>query len=200
MKIPKWAFEKFPESDSTLGTQMKSVGEVMAIGRTFKEAFFKGFDRWRPARGPGSETIDKELIRQKLITPNPDRIPYLLQASVDGSSIRNSWSSRTSIPWFLNEMKEIADITSRFPSIRLKRLPPDLLREAKARRIFRCANRKAGAARQPRRRRGEARRHGSFPVYKRVDTCAAEFESYTPYFYSTYEEEDEAEPTNERRS
>ena len=88
VKIPKWAFEKFPESDPALGTQMKSVGEVMAIGRTFKEAFLKGVRSLETGRIAGSETIEKSRIRPKLITPNPDRISYLFQALINGYSIQ----------------------------------------------------------------------------------------------------------------
>src|SRR5258708_2745473 len=87
VKIPTWAFQKFPESDPTLGTQMKSVGEVMAIGRTFKEAFLKGVRSLESNRQPGSEKIEKDLIQRRLVTPTPDRIPYLLHAVGNGFSI-----------------------------------------------------------------------------------------------------------------
>ncbi len=93
VKIPKWAFEKFPGSDPTLGTQMKSVGEVMAIGRTFKEAFLKALRRWKAAKDPGTENIDKDLIRHKLVTPTPDRIPYLLHAHRQWFHALTNWSS-----------------------------------------------------------------------------------------------------------
>src|SRR5207302_9219805 len=110
VKIPKWAFEKFPESDPTLGTQMKSVGEVMAIGRTFKEAFLKGVRSLESSRQPGSEKIEKGFIQRKLVTPTPDRIPYLLHAVGNGFSISELVELTHIDPWFLNEMKEIADL------------------------------------------------------------------------------------------
>src|SRR6478672_10633063 len=111
VKIPKWAFEKFPGSDATLGTQMKSVGEVMAIGRTFKEAFLKGMRSLETGKDPGTETIDPNTIRQKLITPTPDRLQYVLHALGNGFSVEELNSLTHIDPWFLNEMKEIAEMT-----------------------------------------------------------------------------------------
>jgi len=198
VKIPKWAFEKFPESDPTLGTQMKSVGEVMAIGRTFKEAFLKGVRSLETGKEPGSEVIDKDRIRQKLITPTPDRIPYLLHAVGNGFSIDELVEMTHIDPWFLNEMKEIADLMKEVSAHKLETLPAELLREAKRAglsdsHLARFLGTKASAV--------AAKRadYGIIPVYKRVDTCAAEFESYTPYFYSTYEEEDEGSPSNRKK-
>jgi carbamoyl-phosphate synthase large subunit len=198
VKIPKWAFEKFPGSDSTLGTQMKSVGEVMAIGRTFKEAFLKGVRSLETGKAPGSEKIDKDLIRHKLVTPTPDRIPYLLHAAGSGFSIQELVELTHIDPWFLNEMKEITDLIRQVSQYSLETLPPDLLREAKAAgfsdsRIARLIDA------QPRDVAAKRGDYSIIPVYKRVDTCAAEFESYTPYFYSTYEEEDEAEPGTRKK-
>jgi carbamoyl-phosphate synthase large subunit len=198
VKIPKWAFEKFPESDPTLGTQMKSVGEVMAIGRTFKEAFLKALRSLETGKVLTSDNIDKSLIRQKLITPNSERIPYLLQALIDGSTIQELVDLTRIDPWFLNEMKEIADTIHEISSFTLETLPKELLREAKRSgfsdtrlaRILRVKPAEVAAARL---------KDGVIPIYKRVDTCAAEFESYTPYLYSTYEDEDEAEPTDSRK-
>ena len=198
VKIPKWAFEKFPESDPTLGTQMKSVGEVMAIGRTFKEAFLKGLRSLETGKVLTSENIDKSLIRQKLITPNSERIPYLLQALIDGSTIQELVDLTRIDPWFLHEMKEIADTIHEISAFTLETLPKELLREAKRSgfsdtrlaRILRVTPAQISALRL---------KEGVVPIYKRVDTCAAEFESYTPYLYSTYEDEDEAEPTNQRK-
>src|SRR5438477_143265 len=193
VKIPKWAFEKFPGSDPTLGTQMKSVGEVMAIGRTFKEAFLKGVRSLESGKDPGSEKIDKDLIRHKLVTPTPDRIPYLLHAAGNGFSIPELVELTHIDPWFLNEIKEIADIIKQVSRHTIDTLPTDLLAEAKRSgfsdaRVARLVNAKS---REVAAKRGD---YSVIPVYKRVDTCAAEFESYTPYFYSSYEEEDEAAP------
>jgi carbamoyl-phosphate synthase large subunit len=198
VKIPKWAFEKFPESDPTLGTQMKSVGEVMAIGRTFKEAFLKGIRSLESARDPLSEVIDPDTIRQKLITPTPDRIANLLRALENGISIQELTELTHIDPWFLNEMKEIADLGKTISDYTIQSIPAELIREAKRAgfsdmRLARLLKAQPGDVAA--RRRDEK----IFPVYKRVDTCAAEFESYTPYFYSTYEEEDEAAPSNRKK-
>ncbi len=198
VKIPKWAFEKFPGSDPTLGTQMKSVGEVMAIGRTFKEAFLKGVRSLEGSKDPGSEKIDPDLIRHKLVTPTPDRIAYLLHAVGNGFSIPELVELTHIDPWFLNEMKEITGIIKEVSGHTLETLPPDLLREAKGSGLSDAwLARLLGA--KPRDVAGKRGDYGIMPVYKRVDTCAAEFESYTPYFYSTYEEEDEAEPGNRKK-
>src|SRR5256886_4203171 len=198
VKIPKWAFEKFPDSDPTLGTQMKSVGEVMAIGRTFKEAFLKGVRSLESSRELGTEKIDPDLIRQKPVTPTPDRIPYLMYAVGNGFSIAELVELTHIDPWFLNEMKEIADLIKHLSQHTIDSLPTDLLTEAKRSgfsdaRIALLVNAKA---RDVAAKRGD---YGIVPVYKRVDTCAAEFESYTPYFYSSYEEEDEAGPGNRKK-
>src|SRR6185295_14814894 len=198
VKIPKWAFEKFPESDPTLGTQMKSVGEVMAIGRTFKEAFLKGMRSLETGKALTSDNIDKSMIRQKLITPNSERIPYLLQALIDGSTIQELAEMTRIDPWFLHEMKEIADMTRDISGYTLETLPSGLLRESKRSgfsdtrlaRVLRTTPAQIAVRRVS---------EGIIPVYKRVDTCAAEFESHTPYLYSTYEDEDEAEPTDQKK-
>ncbi len=139
VKIPKWAFEKFPESDPTLGTQMKSVGEVMAIGRTFKEAFLKGMRSLETGKVLTSDNIDKSLIRQKLITPNPDRIPYLLQALIDGSTIQELVDLTHIDPWFLNEMKEIADTIHEISGIHSGNAAAGAAARSEAFRFFRYA-------------------------------------------------------------
>src|SRR5215831_5457732 len=198
VKIPKWAFEKFPDSDPTLGTQMKSVGEVMSIGRTFKEAFLKAVRSLETGKEPGTEKIDADLIQQKLITPTPDRIPYLLHAVGNGFSIPELVELTHIDPWFLNEMKEITEVIKLISQHTLESLPAELLREAKRdgfsdSRIARLVGAKPSDV------AGKRGDYAIAPVYKRVDTCAAEFESYTPYFYSTYEEEDEAEPGNRKK-
>ncbi len=123
VKIPKWAFEKFPESDTTLGTQMKSVGEVMAIGRTFKEAFFKGIRSLETGRVVGSDILDKSAIRRKVITPNPDRVAYLLQALIEGFTVQELVDLTHIDPWFLTEMKELADMSREIAQYRIETLP-----------------------------------------------------------------------------
>src|SRR5437867_2204582 len=198
VKIPKWAFEKFPDSDPTLGTQMKSVGEVMAIGRTFKEAFLKGVRSLESSSEPGTEKIDPDLIRKKLVTPTPDRIPYLLHAAGNGFSIAELVELTHIDPWFLNEMKEIADLIKQVSEHTIDTLPTDLLVEAK-RSGFSDARVAGLVSAKPHDVAAKRGDYGVIPVYKRVDTCAAEFESYTPYFYSSYEEEDEAAPANRKK-
>jgi carbamoyl-phosphate synthase large subunit len=198
VKIPKWAFEKFPDADPTLGTQMKAVGEVMAIGRTFKEAFFKGLRSLETGKVVGSDVIEKGEIRRKLITPTPDRIAALLHALADGYSIQELFDLTKIDPWFLTELKELADMARELSQYTIDTLPVDLLRESKRNgfsdaRLARLVRAKPSDIAA---KRADA---GIFPAYKHVDTCAAEFESYTPYLYSTYEEEDEAAPTQEKK-
>jgi len=198
VKIPKWAFEKFPGSDPTLGTQMKSVGEVMAIGRTFKEAFLKGVRSLESGREPGTENIDKDLIQHNLVTPTPDRIPYLLYAIGNGFSIADLYELTHIDPWFLNEMKEITDLEKDLARHRIDTLPAELLREGKRSGFSdaRIGQLIGAKARDVAAKRAD---YGLLPVYKRVDTCAAEFESYTPYFYSTHEDENEADPSRRKK-
>jgi carbamoyl-phosphate synthase large subunit len=198
VKIPKWAFEKFPESDPTLGTQMKSVGEVMAIGRTFKEAFFKGLRSLETGKVVGSDNVDKSLIRQRLITPNPDRISYLLQALISGYTVEELIELTKIDPWFLTELKELADMTRELSQHSVQTLNRQLLYAAK-RWGFSDARIARLVQAQPADIEVRRRDWKIAPVYKRVDTCAAEFESYTPYLYSTYEEEDESAPTDNRK-
>src|SRR5262249_28043519 len=107
-KIPKWAFEKFPGADPTLGTQMKSVGEVMAIGRTFKEALWKGMRSLETGKAFGSEKYDPALISQKLITPTPDRLGYIHFALSQGYSVEDIHEMTSIDRWFLEQMKEVA--------------------------------------------------------------------------------------------
>ena len=195
VKIPKWAFEKFREAEPLLGTQMKSVGEVMAIGRTFSEALFKGVRSLETGKNPGSEKVDADRVRQNLITPNPERLTYLLHALSNGMSIDEIGSFTGIDPWFLNELQEATALAARMQKVEGGELDSDLLREAKRsgfsdHRIAKLAGTDVSAVS---RRRDEL---GLRPVYKRVDTCAAEFESFTPYMYSTYEEEDESNPSN----
>src|SRR5664279_4341672 len=109
VKIPKWAFEKFPGADTTLGTQMKSVGEVMAIGRTFKEALWKGMRALETGKAFGSEKYEKALIAQKLITPTPDRLNYIRFAMANGYGVRDIHELTSIDPWFLEQVKEVVD-------------------------------------------------------------------------------------------
>ncbi len=196
VKIPKWQFEKFPGADTTLGTQMKSVGEVMAIGRTFKEALQKGIRSLEPStpwRTP-LETPDS-LLREKLATPRPDRIHWILTAVERGLPSEEICDLTKIDPWFIHQIEELTAMNRRAASVTVETASKDLLREAK----------RNGASDEhlaqmwkttPAAVRLQRARYAVAPVFKRVDTCAAEFESFTPYMYSTYEDEDESEPRN----
>jgi carbamoyl-phosphate synthase large subunit len=193
VKIPKWQFEKFPGADTALGTQMKSVGEVMAIGRTFQEALCKGIRALEPSTAwrPPAE-VTTALLRERLHVPGPDRIHWLFEALDRGMS-REEICSLTKIdPWFIQHLEGMLEIDSRVRASSLHRISAELMLESKRsgasdEEIAKLWNVKSASVRK--------RRHelGVRPVFKRVDTCAAEFESFTPYLYSTYEEEDEAD-------
>jgi carbamoyl-phosphate synthase large subunit len=202
VKIPKWQFEKFPNADENLGPQMKSVGEVMAIGRTFKEALMKGVRALDTGKRIGSEKIEPKILTQRLVTPHPERLSYIRYALRQGHTVK-SLAKMTSIdPWFLYQLKEINDMQLELEKHPMESIPVDVLREAK--RMGFSDGRLAGVWRLNGRGAQEKVRHVRkknkiTPVYKRVDTCAAEFESYTPYLYSTYEDEDEATPTSKKK-
>ena len=198
VKIPKWQFEKFPGADTTLGTQMKSVGEVMAIGRTFKEALQKGIrslEPHTPWRAPAAADAPASLLREKLSTARPDRIHWLMLAIERGLPLDEVASLTKIDPWFLRQLAEIAAINRRLAKVNVETVSPPLLREAKrsgASDEYLAQIWKTTSARVRERRAAT----GVAPVFKRVDTCAAEFESFTPYLYSTYEDEDEADTTS----
>jgi len=195
-KIPKWQFEKFPGADPALGTQMKSVGEVMAIGRTFKEALQKGIRSLEPSapwRAPADTPVS--LLRERLATPRPDRIHWLFVALERGVSSKEVIELTKIDPWFVGQLQEIVAINRRLAAVTVETVPEDLLREAKRigtsdEQIAQMWKTTPAAVRHRRTKAHLA------PVFKRVDTCAAEFESFTPYLYSTYEEEDESAPSD----
>jgi carbamoyl-phosphate synthase large subunit len=195
VKIPKFQFEKFPGADTSLGTQMQSVGEVMAIGRTFKEALQKGIRSlephtpWRvPAETPAS------LLREKIATARPDRIHWLMVAIERGLTDKEICELTKIDPWFIAQMREIIDVNRRAAHVTLETVTPELLLEAK--RVGTSDEQLAQIWKTtPTAVRLQRTKMKIAPVFKRVDTCAAEFESFTPYMYSTYEEEDESEPT-----
>jgi carbamoyl-phosphate synthase large subunit len=193
VKIPKWQFEKFPGSDSTLTTQMKSVGEVMAIGRTFQEALCKGIrslEPHTPWRAP--DEVTTALLREKLTVPRPDRIHWLFEALERGMTREEVCSLTRIDPWFIRQMEDMVALDRRTVAKTLETAPRELLLEAKRSGASdeELAKLWKTTAAKVRTRRQEL---GVQPVFKRVDTCAAEFESFTPYLYSTYEEEDESE-------
>src|SRR5437588_940962 len=198
VKIPKWQFEKFPGTDESLGPQMKSVGEAMAIGRTFKEALMKGIRSLETGRRVGAEKIEPRILTQRLVTPHPERLTYLRYALVQGMTPKDLNKITGIDPWFLYQLKEITNLSSEIGKYKTETIPTELLREAKR---MGLSDERIGLILHT---SGEdifrLRQHrGLYPVYKLVDTCAGEFESYTPYFYSTYEEEDEAPPTNKKK-
>jgi carbamoyl-phosphate synthase large subunit len=204
-KVPRFTFEKFPEADPTLTTQMKSVGETMAIGRTFKESLQKalrGLEIGRAglgADGKDPAAIDPNVLRKRLVVPNAERIFYVACALRQGMSVGEVNELTRIDPWFLDQM---AEIVAREGEVKacgaLERLPDPL---------FRAAKRDGFSDRQmawllgttEKAVRGERRRRGIRPVFKLVDTCAAEFRAYTPYYYSTYEDEDEVELSSRKR-
>src|SRR5205807_3186963 len=131
VKIPKWQFEKFPGADESLGPQMKSVGEVMAIGRTFKEALMKGIRSLETGKRAGSEKIEPRILTQRLVTPHPERMAYLRFALKEGQTVKQL-SKMTGIdPWFLYQLKEITDMTAEIEKHPIESVSPQLLREAK---------------------------------------------------------------------
>src|SRR6202162_2529514 len=196
VKIPKWQFEKFPGADSTLGTQMKSVGEVMAIGRTFKEALQKGIrslEPHTPWRAP-AETPDS-LLREKLATPRPDRIHWLLTAVDRGLHAEEICELTKIDPWFIKQIEEIVAMNKRAAGVTVETASKELLREVK-----RHGTSDETLAQMwkttPAAVRLQRARYGVSPVFKRVETCAAEFESFAPYSYPTYEDEDESDASS----
>jgi len=199
VKIPKWAFEKFPASDPTLGTQMKSVGEAMAIGRTFKEAFQKGL-RSLEVRGgfrvPAD--LDEIALRRRLIVPSAERVYFVMHALALGWSIEDLHELTKIDLWFLDNLLEIAEREAVLKQQRIETITRDELRDAKRMGFSdqRLATLMNTEEENVRRTRAEMR---VAPVFKRVDTCGAEFESFTPYLYSTYEDEDEANTTDRKK-
>lgn len=200
-KIPRWTFEKFPEADPTLTVQMKSVGETMAIGRTFKESFQKalrGLEIGHFGLGGGkkdlwgtSEQPTADEIRRKLSIPNAERIFYLRYAFKDGATIDDVQELTGIDPWFLHHIRDLVLFEEELQTIdRLEDVEADLFRRAK----------QAGYSDRQLALwwystemdvRKQRKKLGIEATFKQVDTCAAEFEAYTPYYYSTYEQEDE---------
>jgi carbamoyl-phosphate synthase large subunit len=199
-KIPRFAFEKFPGSEAILTTQMKSVGEAMAIGRTFNESFQKALRSLETGRaGWGCDKAEKlpsgEQIRAQLRTPNPERIFSVRHAMQLGMSNEEIYELTAIDPWFLDKLQEILEI-EKF----LKRTPLKQLTKAQMYDVKRNGFSDRQIAYATKTKEDEVRTYRKqlevIPVYKTVDTCAAEFEALTPYYYSTYEEETEVLPTD----
>jgi carbamoyl-phosphate synthase large subunit len=206
-KIPRWTFEKFPEADPVLTVQMKSVGETMAIGRTFKESFQKairGLETGHIGLGGGKKDLwgtdqqpSEDEIQNKLVTPNAERIYFIRYAFKAGFSVERIHSLTAIDPWFLNHMRELVEMETELRRVtHLGAAADDLIRKAK-RAGF--SDRQLAwwwdATEMDVRRHRKSR--GIEATFKQVDTCAAEFEAYTPYYYSTYEDEDET-PSREQ--
>ncbi len=198
-KVPRFAFEKFPLADAHLTTQMKSVGEVMAMGRTFQESFQKALRGLEVGvDGMNQKTIDRERIEEELGEPGPERIWYVGDAFAQGFTVAEVHQLTHIDPWFLTQIKEIVDIELELDKRTLSDLDAATLRELKRkgfsdRRLAYLLDTTEGEVRKLRHALGVR------PVYKRVDTCAAEFSTSTSYFYSTYEEECESNPTSRRK-
>lgn len=202
VKIPRFAFEKFPEEEPSLTTQMKSVGEAMAIGRTFKEALQKAIraleiDRWGLEEKP--EANRRKYLKRNLAQPNAERLWFIAEAIRQGLPLEEIAQLTKIDPFFLYNIKEIVDFEELLKSRKAQTLDSYFLRKAKEfgfsdRRIARLINSSEEEIRKMRKMQKVQ------PVWKVVDTCAGEFESETPYFYSTYEEEDEAEEILEKKA
>jgi carbamoyl-phosphate synthase large subunit len=198
-KIPRFAFEKFPTADSRLTTQMKSVGEVMAIGRTFQESFQKALRGLEVGvDGMNEKTQDREVLEKELGEPGPERIWYVGDAFAMGMSVEEVFALTKIDRWFLVQIEEIVKIELELETRTIDELDAPTLRALKRkgfsdRRLARQLKTTDTAIRELRHRLGVR------PVYKRVDTCAAEFPTNTAYMYSTYEDECEAQPTNRKK-
>lgn len=207
VKFPRFTFEKFPGTDDTLTTQMKSVGEVMAIGRTFKEALQKalvsleigktGFDEIYTAY-----ELQKEEVKEKIISylkrPTDKRVWYIGEAFRAGFSVKDVHNYSKIDIWFLNNIYEIIKFEEKLKKLTIDNIDAETLKEAKELgfsdkrlgKLLKCSEMDIEKLRE---------KSEILPVYKRVDTCAAEFESFTPYLYSTYEEECEANVTDRKK-
>ena len=198
-KVPRFAFEKFKEADSHLTTQMKSVGEVMAIGRTFQESFQKALRGLEVGvDGLNQKTTDRREIEEELGEPGPDRIWYVGDAFENGFSLEEVQRLTNIDPWFLTQIKDIVDEEMRLDDMALGDIDAAEMRRLK-RKGF--ADRRLAKLLKASEDQVRAQRHalGVRPVYKRVDTCAGEFATRTAYMYSTYEEECESQPTDRRK-
>jgi carbamoyl-phosphate synthase large subunit len=202
VKIPKWQFEKFPGADEGLGPQMKSVGEVMAIGRTFKEAMMKAVRSLETGKKATADDIEPRRLTQRLVTPHPDRLSYIRYAFERGMTVREVARMTSMDPWFLYQIKQITDEIKAIGGVSMAEVTAEQLRTAK--RMGISDERLAAVwgltgAEGTAAVRALRKKLNVMPVYKMVDTCAGEFESYTPYLYSCYDEEDEAAPTKKKK-
>jgi carbamoyl-phosphate synthase large subunit len=198
-KVPRFAFEKFPQANDRLTTQMKSVGEVMAIGRSFQESLQKALRGLEVGvDGLNQKTTDRETLEKELGEPGPERIWYVGDAFENGFTLEEVHRLTHIDPWFLAQIKEIVDLEMELDDQKLEDIGAEKLRSLKRkgfsdRRLGYLFNTNEKAIREKR------HAHNIRPVYKRVDTCAAEFATGTAYLYSTYEEECEAAPSQKKK-
>ena len=198
-KIPRFAFEKFPTADSRLTTQMKSVGEVMAMGRTFQESFQKALRGLEVGvDGMNEKTVDRQILERELGEPGPERIWFVGDAFAQGWTVDEVHQITKIDPWFLIQIEEIVKIELALEKTQLQAIDASTLRLLKSkgfsdRRLAKLLKSSEDEVRQYR------HQHNVRPVYKRVDTCAAEFSTHTAYMYSSYDEECEAAPTDKRK-
>ncbi|MFH1645723.1 MAG: carbamoyl-phosphate synthase large subunit, partial [Candidatus Omnitrophota bacterium] len=200
VKIPRFTFEKFPEAEDILGISMKSVGETMAIGRTFKEALQKGLRGLEISHCGLDNKLDfnkipKEKIMERLTVPNASRIFYLKYALQSGMSVEEICSATGIDPWFINNIFEIVNLEK---EVKENKLDEVLLRKAKE---FGFSDKQIANLTESDelKIRGLRKNKGIEATFKLVDTCAAEFEAYTPYYYSTYETEDETRVSEKKK-
>jgi len=208
-KFPRWTFEKFPDADPTLTVQMKSVGETMAIGRTFRESLQKAIrgleighfglgggkkDLWASNQRPAIEAI-----RSKLSIPNADRIFYVRYALKAGMTVEEVFALTGIDPWFLRQIRDLIAIEDELCAVgKLTDASASLIRKAK-RNGFSDKQLAGWWKSTEMDVRAYRKKLGVVATFKQVDTCAAEFEAYTPYYYSTYEQEDETPPPSEKK-
>ena len=201
-KIPRFTFEKFPTADPTLTTQMKSVGEAMAIGRTFKESFQKALRSLEIGRfgyGADGKDIDPdiELIRQKLRTPRAERVFFLRYAFLAGLTVEEVHELSSIDPWFLEHIRLIVEEEKRLAALPAPLGAADFRRAKRFgfsdRQLAHITKSTEPAVRKAR------KATGIIPTYRLVDTCAAEFEAFTPYYYSTYGDEDETRASDKKK-
>ena len=205
VKIPRWTFEKFPEAEDILTTAMKSVGETMAIGRTFKEAFQKGMRSLETGRfgfgGDGKESqshLEVEDLEAGLRKPHSKRVGFVHEALKRGMSVQQLFELTWIDPWFLQNLKQIVELENRIIEVGYDGLDRFFLRKCKEygfsdHQLSHLTNTSKETIRDLR------KKLSILPVYKLVDTCGAEFESYTPYYYSTYEQENEAGSSDDQK-
>lgn len=195
-KVPRFTFEKFKRADERLTTSMKSVGEVMSIGRTFKESLQKALRSLETGRwGFGFDTKEpkdptREEIAAKLAMPNAERIFWLQTAFTHGFTQEEVWELTQIDPWFLDQLQQLAEAGMQLKTLDLRRAKQLGFSDRQIALARGCTEDDV---------RAERKAKGIIPTYRLVDTCAAEFEAYTPYYYSTYGEENEARPNDKKK-